>query len=142
AVNHFLHCTVSYCKFCSDFIHDNTPVVFNERINSFLVAIRGDSASSYTHAFLGIEHVSLLSMSAKGNDECKGERDMRMEQKKTMNYCGTGSMYDIGYVSCLLIWSILLSFYFFGEHVEEIVGLVHGNSLIFRNEDILLRRLK
>ncbi|KAJ9576283.1 hypothetical protein L9F63_006882, partial [Diploptera punctata] len=40
ASNHFLHCTVSYCKFCSDFIHCDT-LVSNERINSFLVVIRG-----------------------------------------------------------------------------------------------------
>ena len=30
ALNHFLHCTMSYCKFCIDVIRSDTPVSSNE----------------------------------------------------------------------------------------------------------------
>ena len=35
---------MSYCKFCSDVIHSDTPVSSNELVNSLFVAFRVDSS--------------------------------------------------------------------------------------------------
>ena len=41
SLNHFLHSTMSNCKFCSDVIHSDMPISSNELINSFIVALCG-----------------------------------------------------------------------------------------------------